>query len=64
MTDNIKKIKALLDDGWSFKFEPETNLIGMYHEMGGKKSVCEVSLYDKDDQELFGNVIADYLNNL
>ena len=64
MSNHIKKIKALIAGGWEFKFEPETNFIGMYHKKGGKRSVCEMSFHDKEDNILLGEHITDSLNSL
>jgi hypothetical protein len=61
---NINKIKELLKQGWRFKYEPETSFIGMYHDKGGKKSICEMRQYCHEDNLIFGEVIADYLNSL
>jgi len=64
MSDHTEKIKALLASGWKFKFDPQTKYICMYHKKGGQKSICEMALYEKEELQLFGHVITDYLNSL
>jgi hypothetical protein len=54
------KIQEYRDNGWIFRYEPETRFVGAYHPQGGKQSICELRNGYADD--VFGLTIAACLN--
>lgn len=55
-----EKVQEYRDNGWIFKYEPETRFVGAYHPQGGKQSICELRNGFADDA--FGFAIAAHLN--
>ncbi|MCK9386067.1 MAG: hypothetical protein M0Q15_15770 [Nevskia sp.] len=56
------KVQEYRNNGWVFKYEPETRFVGACHPQGGKQSICELRNGFADDD--FGFAIAKYLNGI
>ena len=54
------KVQEYRDNGWVFKYDPETRFVGAYHPQGGKQSICELRNGFGDDA--FGFAIAAHMN--
>lgn len=48
------------NDGWEYRYEPETLFIGAYHPKGGAQSICHFP--DRPIGDVAGPMIVDMLN--
>ena len=60
----MEEIRILLEQGWTFSYEPDTNFIGANHPSGGKFSVCRMCPSMHTNEDKLGEAIAKYLNDL
>ena len=56
-------IQNMIDNGWVFKYEPDTLFVGAEHENGrGKQSICEMSRRLGQEEHDYGKCIEQFLN--
>lgn len=58
----METINQMKENGWVFKYDPDTKFISADHEKGGAQSICEMKIrYKRADN--IGYAIANLLNN-
>lgn len=53
-------IRAMIESGWEFNYEPHTFYIGAKHPNGGAQSICEIK--HRHNRDEIGFLIAELLN--
>jgi hypothetical protein len=59
----MEMIKQMKENGWIFKYDPQTKFIGAQHKNGGYESVCEITIRNNNRAANIGYAIANLLNN-